>query len=129
LLVGLALSGSVRADEGAAAAKIVVSSATAGSSLGGRLVEGRMTFREREYLLRLHGLAQSANTTGTVYGLLRPRDVAGVYEHADGSFRNAAGVTIRFDPPIVLEKDRLEVEVASRIQPKVSGGHHESGVE
>jgi hypothetical protein len=113
----------------APAAKIVVSSSTSGSSLGGRLVEGRMSFRGHEYLLRMEGVAETATTTGSVYGLLRPRDVAGVFEPVGDGLRNSSGVTIRFDPPLRLAGGKLVVEVASRIQPKLSGGAHESGVE
>jgi hypothetical protein len=110
-------------------ATIKVSSATSGSSLSGRLVEGRMRFRSADYLLALRGLAQSANSTGSVWGLERARDIEGHFEPSDQGLRNSAGVTIRFDPPLVLEKDRLEVELLNRQTPKISGGHHESGVE
>ena len=90
--------------------------------LSGRLVEGRMRFRDADYLLALRGLAQSANSTGTVWGLHRTRDIEGHYQASDQGFRNSAGVTIRFDPPLVLEKDRLEIELLSRRTPKASQG-------
>jgi hypothetical protein len=108
--------------EDAPVASIEVSSATAGSSLGGRLVEGRMHFRDADYLLTLRGLAQSANSTGSVWGLESSRDIEGHYQAFDQGFRNSAGVTIRFDPPLVLEKDQLEIEILSRRTPKASQG-------
>src|SRR5262245_3875983 len=103
-------------------ATIKVSSATAGSGLSGRLVEGRMRFRDADYLLALRGLAQSANSIGSVWGLERSRNIEGHYQASDQGFRNSAGVTIRFDPPLVLEKDRLEIELLSRRTPKASQG-------
>ena len=127
-LLALLLTSPARSDE-TPVATIRVTSATSGSSLGGRLVEGVMSFRGNDYLLRLRGLAQSANTVGSVHRLVRARDIAGVFEPTDEGLRNASGVTIRFDPPLVLEKDRLEIELSSRRTPKVSGGHRESGVE
>ena len=128
VLLGLLLAAPVAADE-TPVATIQVSSATAGSSLGGRLVEGRMRFRGHDYLLILRGLAESSRTTGSVYGLLRPRDIEGVFEPADGGLRNASGVEVRFEPPLSLAAGRLEIEVASRRNPKVSGGDRGSGVE
>jgi len=127
-LLLLAPSAPARAEE-KAVATIKVTSATAGSSLSGRLVEGVMKFRDAEYLLTLRGLAKSANSTGSVRGLVRARDVGGFYEPTDQGFRNASGVTIQFDPPLELAQDELEIEVSSRRTPKVSGGHRESGVE
>jgi hypothetical protein len=128
LLLPLLLTASAQAEEGVVAT-IKVSSATAGSSLSGRLVEGVMEFRDAEYLLTLRGLAKSANSTGTVQGLVRSRDIQGFYEPTDQGLRNSSGVTIRFDPPLELAKDRLQIELSSRRTPKVSGGHRESGVE
>jgi hypothetical protein len=128
LLPPLLLTAPARAEE-VVVATIKVSSATAGSSLAGRLVEGLMTFRDAEYLLTLRGLAKSANSTGTVRGLVRARDIAGFYEVTDQGLRNASGVTVQFDPPLELAKDKLEIELSSRRTPKVSGGHRESGVE
>lgn len=110
-------------------ATIKVSSATSGSSLGGRLVEGVMSFRGHEYILTLRGVEESARSVGAVRGLLRARDIAGVFEPSDQGLRNASGVTIRFDPPLVLGPRGLEIEVASRRNPKMSSGHRESGVE
>lgn len=128
LLLPLLLTASAQAEE-RVVATIKVTSATAGSSLSGRLVEGVMKFRDAEYLLTLRGLAKSANSSGTVRGLLRARDIAGVFQATDQGLRNASGVTIQFDPPLELAEDRLEIEVSSRRTPKVSGGHRESGVE
>ena len=109
-------------------ATIKVSSATSGSSIG-RLVEGVMSFRGHDYLLRLRGVTEPATTVGSVYGLLRPLDIEGLFKPSDQGLRNASGVTIRFDPPLPLGAGGLEIEVSSRMQPKVSGGHRESGVE
>lgn len=124
ILFALLLTAPVSADE-AAVATIQVSSATS----GGRLVEGVMSFRGHEYLLTLRGVAESASTKGSVRGLLRPRDIEGVFEPSDQGLRNDSGVTIRFDPPLSLEAGRLEIEVSSRRSPKVSRGQPESGVE
>lgn len=128
LLLALLLSTPLRADE-APDATIEVTSATSGSSLGGRLVQGVMKFRDNEYLLTLRGVAKSANTMGAVRGLVRARDIEGVFEPSDGTLRSSKGVTISFDPALELEKGKLEVEVSNRRSPKVSGGHRESGVE
>jgi hypothetical protein len=111
-------------------AKIVVSSATAGSSLGGRLIEGVMTFHGRDYLLTLRGIAESVTTVGAVGGLLRTRDIEGTFEPSVQGLRNSSGVTIRFEPPLSLVAGRLEIEVSRRMSsPKVSGGAHAAGVE
>ena len=88
-----------------------------------------MSFRGHDYLLRLRGVTEPATTVGSVYGLLRPRDIVGLFEPADQGLRNASGVTSRFDPPLPIGAAGLEIEVSSRMQPKVSGGHRESGVE
>ncbi len=128
LLLALLLTARVSADE-VVVATIQVSSATSGSSLGGRLVEGVMSFRGHDYLLTLRGVSESASTKGSVRGLLRPRDIEGVFEPSDQGLRNDSGVTIRFDPPLSLEAGRLEIEVSSRRSPKVSVGQPESGVE
>ena len=128
LLLAFLLSAAARADD-AAVATIKVSSATSGSSLGGRLVQGVMSFRDRDYLLTLRGVAESVTSVGSVRGLLRPRDIEGVFEPTAQGLRNSSGVTIAFDPPLPLEAGKLEIEVSNRIHPKVSGGHRESGVE
>jgi hypothetical protein len=128
LVLGLLLAAPVLADE-APDATIAVSSATAGSTLGERLVQGVMTFRGRNYLLTLRGVAAPANTVGSVFGLLRPRDIEGAFEPADGGLRNETGVVIRFAPPLPLGEGRLQVELSNRMVPKVSGGHRASGVE
>jgi hypothetical protein len=126
-LLALLLISPARSDE-APVATIRVSSATSGSSFG-RLVEGVMSFRGNDYLLRLRGVTEPVTTVGSVHGLLRPRDIEGVFEPTDQGLRNAAGVTVRFDPPLSLGAGRLEIEVSSRMHPKISGGHRESGVE
>ena len=110
-------------------ATIKVSSATSGSTLGGRLVEGLMSFRGNEYILTLRGVEKSAHSMGSVRGLLRARAIEGVFEPTDQGLRNAAGVTIRFDPPLVLGQNKLEIEVSSRRNPKQSSGQPGSGVE
>lgn len=110
-------------------ATIKLSSATAGSSLGS-LVEGVMTFRGYDYLLTLRGVEQSAKSVGSVHGLVRSRDISGTYKPSDdGGLHNAAGVTIHFDPPIVVGAHGLEIELMSRRSPKVSTGNRETGVE
>ena len=128
LLLAALLCAVARADD-APVATIKVSSATSGSSLGGRLVQGVMSFRGQDYLLTLRGVAESVTTVGSVRGLLRPRDIEGIFEPSDRGLRNTAGVTVAFDPPLRLEAGRLEIEVSSGVRPKVSGGHRESGVE
>src|SRR5262245_11077245 len=127
-LLGLLSNAPVRADE-APVATIVVSSATSGSTLGGRLVEGVMHFRDHDYLLTLRGVIEPVRTVGSVYGLLRPRDIEGTFQPSDQGLRNASGVTIRFDPPLSLGEGGLEVELSSRFNPKGSGGQRGSGVE
>ena len=123
------MSSLAAAADDTAVATIKVTSATAGSSLSGRLVEGVMSFRGHDYLLTLRGLAKSVTSVGSVRGLLRARDIEGVFVPTDQGLRNGSGVTIAFDPPLSLEANRLEIEVSSRRSPKVSGGHRESGVE
>jgi len=127
-LVALLLTAPAGADE-PPVAKITVSSAPAGSNLGGRLVEGEMSFRSQDYLLTLRGVAQSVNTVGSVYGLLRPRDIEGTFQSSDRGLRNASGVTIRFEPPLPLEAGRLEIELSRQISPKSSGGQPGAGVQ
>ena len=123
----LVLTASARADD-APVATIAVSSATSGASLGGNLVEGVMTFRGREYLLTLRGVAEPAKSVGFVRGLLRPRDIEGVFEPSEQGLRNTSGVTIRFDPSLALVAGRLEIELLNRRYPKASGGSRD-GVE
>jgi hypothetical protein len=127
-LLGLLLPAGARSED-APAATITVTSATAGSSLEGHLVEGVMRFHDREILLTLHGVATSVSTRGSVTGLLRARDIEGVFRPAGGVLKNASGVTIRFDPPLSLEANRLEIEISGGMQPKVSRGEPGSGVE
>jgi len=130
LLAGLALAfgGTVRADE-AAVATITVTSATAGSSLGGKLVEGVMRFRDQQVLLTLRGVSESANTRGTVVGLSKPREIEGTYLPVGDMLRNTNGVTIRFDPPLKLIANKLEIEATAGIQPKNPRGQPGAGVE
>jgi hypothetical protein len=127
-LLALLLPVSARSDD-APVATIRVTSATAGSSLGGSLVEGVMRFRDRDYLLTLHGVKTSVTSLGSVSGLLRPRDIEGVFKPANGALKNASDVTIRFVPPLSLEAGSLEIEISGGMQPKVSRGNRESGVE
>jgi hypothetical protein len=110
-------------------ATITVTSATAGSSLSGKLVEGRMRFRDRDYVLTLRGVARSLNTKGSVFGLTRPSDIEGLYEPVGDALRNRSGVVIRFAPSLELEANKLEIEATGGLQPKVSRGQPGSGVE
>jgi hypothetical protein len=113
----------------APAATIEVATAKAGF---GQLVEGQMDLRGNDYVLTLRGIEGPARTQGTVDHLPRAQNIAGVYRPiagAEGALRNAAGVTIRFDPPLRLESDQLEIELLSRRTPKISQGHREGGVE
>lgn len=128
LLLMLMLGASARAED-APVATIKISSATSGSSLAGRHVEGLMRYRGNDYLLTLHGVERSAPSVGSVRGLVRSRDIAGTYQASDQGLRNASGVTIVFDPPLVVGERGLEIELTSRRTPKVSTGHRESGVE
>jgi hypothetical protein len=109
-------------------ATITVTSATAGSSVG-ELVEGKLRFRDREYLLTLRGVAPPVDTRGTVMGMSAPRQLEGTYEPSGEVLRNKNGVTIRFDPPIKLRENRLEIEVTAGIQPKNPRGQPGAGVE
>lgn len=128
-LLALLLAACAHVDD-APVATIKISTATAGSSLGGRLVEGVMSYRGYDYLLTLRGVEQSARSVGSVHGLVKSRDIAGTYKPSDdGGLHNAAGVTILFDPPIVVEANGLEIELMLRRNPKVSTGNRESGVE
>ena len=127
VLLLLVLTASARGDD-APVATIAVSSATSGSSLGGSLVEGVMTFRGREYLLTLRGVAEPTKTVGSVRGLRRPRDIEGIFEPSDQGLRNTSGVTIRFDPRLSLRTGRLEIELLNRRYPKASGGSRD-GIE
>jgi len=113
------------------AATIELSTATPGSSLGGEFVEGKMRFRGDDYLVTLHGVAESTSAKVEVYHLLRAKEISGDFKPSDvkGELRNAHGVTLRFDPPLALESDHLEIELSHRNTPKISHGHRESGVE
>lgn len=125
----LLLSAGARAED-PSVATITVTSATAGSHLGGKLVEGVMRFRDRTYLVTLRGVATSVTTRGSVTGLKRPSDIDGVYEPAGGVLQNKSGVAILFAPPLTLEEaNRLEIEISAGTQPKVSRGQPGSGVE
>jgi hypothetical protein len=120
LLLGI-LAGAARAED-SAVAKIAVSASPAASYFGERLTQGVMDFRGRKYLLILHAVAGPASSVGAVFGLRRARDIEGPYTpNADG-LRNPSGVTVRFEPPLVISNGPLRIEVASRIYPKVSTG-------
>jgi hypothetical protein len=90
------------------------------------LVEGVMTFRGHTYLLTLRGVAATTSAVGSVSNLVRARDIEGVYRLADGELRNDAGVLLRFQPPLALQGDEVQIEIASRIYPKVSTGQGNS---
>jgi hypothetical protein len=125
VLVGL-LAAAAGGEEPPVVAKITVSSSPATSTLSTGLVEGRMTFRGRTYLLTLRGTAGAASAVGSVSNLVRANDIEGVYRPADGELRNDGGVRLRFDPPLPLQGDQLQIEIASRIYPKVSTGQGNS---
>ena len=120
-------SGATRADD-APAATIQMSAAPAGGSIG-HLVQGVLRFRGSDYVLTLHGVRGPAKSKGSVYGLARTRDIEGIFRPSGGMLRNESGVAIRFDPELTLEAGKLEIEVTGGIQPKVSRGHRESGVD
>jgi len=84
---------------------------------------------DRDYLLTLHGVARSVTTRGSVVGLKRARDIEGVFHPVGEGLANKSGVTVRFDPPLSLEAGRLEIELLGGMQPKVSRGNRESGVD
>ena len=122
VFVVLTLTGATGAEE-SPVATLAVSASPAASYVGERPIEGVMHFRGRKYLLTLRGVAGPASSVGSVFGLVRARDIAGPYTPADGGLRNPAGVTIRLDPPLEIVRDgRLQIDVASRIYPKVSTG-------
>lgn len=122
----LLLNVMARADD-ASVATIKISSAPSGGSLSGQLVQGVMSWRGHDYLLKLRGVAGPATTVGSVRGLVRPRDIEGVFEPSDGGLRNSSGVTVVFDPPLSLEAGRLNIDVLSAMQPKVSRGQPGTG--
>lgn len=81
-----------------------------------------MDFRGSKYLLTLHGTSGPVSSVGLVFGLQRARDIVGPYTPAADGLRNLSGVTIRFDPPLTIREGTLQIELASRIYPKVSTG-------
>jgi hypothetical protein len=103
-------------------ATLVVSSGSTASALGLTLVEGTLRHRGKVYLVTLRGAEPSAASTGKVYGLAQPRDIAGAYRPADGGLRNDRGVTIVFEPPLDLPGGQLQIDIASRVYPKASTG-------
>jgi len=125
VLIGL-LAVAAAGEDAPVVAKITVSSSPAASTLGQRLVEGVMTFGGRTYLLTLRGVTGATSTIGSVSNLVRARDIEGVYRPADGELRNDAGVRLRFDPPLPLQAGELQIEIASRVYPKVSTGQGNS---
>ena len=89
-------------------------------------------FRDDDYVITLHGVGTATNAKAEVYHLRRAKDIAGEFTPSTdvkGELRNAAGVMLRFDPPLELDSDDLRIELSHRITPKISGGHRESGVE
>lgn len=103
-------------------ATITVSSSAAASALGLTLVEGVLRQRDKVYLLTLRGVQPTAGSTGKVYGLVQPRDIAGSYRPADGELRNDRGVRIVFEPPLDLQGGQLQIDLNSRVYPKASTG-------
>src|SRR5258706_12332050 len=114
-LLALLLSARAHGDD-APVASITVTSATAGSSLGGQLVEGVMRFRDRDYLLTLHGVARSVTTRGSVGGLKPARAIEGLLHPSARALQNKAGLTSHLDPPRSLEGDGDELEPVGGIQ-------------
>ena len=111
-------------------ATIEISSAISGSTRGNPLVEGVMKFRGEEYLLTLRGTDRLTAGKVSVYDLLRPQDISGTFKpSAERELRNASGVRLRFDPPIDVADDGIQIELSNRRTPKISQGHRESGVE
>jgi hypothetical protein len=124
-LLGLWLGGSAPAAD-PSVATIRISSAPAG---GGGLVQGVMTFRGQEYVVELRGLTAPANTHGVVEGVKQPRDVEGRYHASERGLTNESGVTLRVTPPLSVGEKGLEIEVTGGVQPKISRGHRETGVD
>ena len=122
LLLGVRALGADEPD-----AVIMVTSANPGASIGS-LVQGRMRFRDQDYLLTLHGVAESVNSRGSVFGMQRARDISGAFRPAGDVLKNVSGVTIRFEPPLVLREGRLDVEITGLLQPKNTPGQPGSGV-
>jgi len=120
IVLASALVGGASPEE-SAVAKIAVSASPAASYFG-QLIEGVMDFRGRKYLLTLQGTSGAVSSVGSVFGLRRARDIVGHYTPAADGLRNPAGVTIRFDPPLVIRNGPLQIDLASRIYPKVSTG-------
>src|SRR5262245_32949765 len=121
ILVASILAAGARAED-SAVAKIAVSTSPAASYFGEELIEGVMDFRGRKYLLTLKGPSGAVSSVGSVFGLRRARDIVGLYTPVADGLRNPAGVTIRFDPPLVIRDGPLHIQLASLIYPKVSTG-------
>jgi hypothetical protein len=126
--LGVTLVGARASADEAPVATITVTSATSGSSLG-KLVEGVMRYRDRQYVLVLRGVAQATTSRGSVFGMQRPKEIEGIFRPVGGVLRNSSGVTIRFEPALSLEKNALEIEISGGLQPKISRGQPDSGVE
>jgi hypothetical protein len=103
-------------------ASIVVSSSPAASAFSLSLVEGRLRYYGKVYLLTLRGAQPTAGSTGKVYGLRQSRDIEGVYKPGESGLRNDRGVTIVFDPPLRLSGGQLQIDISSRVYPKASTG-------
>lgn len=106
----------------AADATLVISGSTMGSALGLALVEGMLHYRGKTYLLSIRGAAPTSDSTGKVYALGAARNIEGIYQPGDGGLRNDRGVTIVFDPPLVLTGRQLQVDLSTRMHPKGSSG-------
>ncbi len=111
--------------EEAPVAKIAVSASPAASYFGDRLIEGVMDFRGHKYLLTLQGISGPASSVASVFGLRRASDIVGPYTQTGDTWRNASGVTIKFNPPVTVREGPLRIDVASRIYPKASTGQGE----
>ncbi len=103
-------------------ATIVVSRSTGASALGATLVEGRLHYRDKVYLLTLRGVQATAGSMGKVYNLGQARDIEGFYKPADRGLRNDRDVTISFDPPLDLPGGQLQIDISTRVRPKASTG-------
>lgn len=103
-------------------ATITVSSSAAASALGLTLVEGRLRYRDKVYLLTLRGAQPTTGATGEVYDLGQARDIEGSYKPTDAGLRNDRGVTIVFEPALDLSGGQLQIDLSSRVYPKASTG-------
>ena len=103
-------------------AKMTVSASPAAAAFRTDLVEGVMELHGRRFLLILDGVSGDPSSVGSVFGLERMREIVGPYKPVEGGWRNSFGVTVRFEPPLVVPGGTLRINIASQIYPKVSTG-------